>query len=672
MVLVLGLSGEARAERFTFDDPGYVAGQRAPNPPWLTGAEWKNQVPTTLPLVVAAQGVGGSQCLSLLHRPDSEGTSHASAIYVFPRRLTRADGAQRVSVKYAPPRYLGADNGGSLFFGEVALGGGTGPSTDYRAVYFRALSGESSTSPTGFRAHTYRAGSMGVIDGGPLGDFVPGGGFYELIFDISADWTEITSILVTPSGDRRTVVQPHDPDYALEWLILDGSIEWPEFGVFAEPVLYDDVTLPDISARIAQQPRNQMVRPGWTITFEAATDGTLPLQHQWWFNGNPLPGETSPTLTVANVQAEQAGSYRLVVNNSFSSAESRAATLTLTNPPALESGTVVVWGDTSQGQADVPAGLQATAVALGWQHCLALRPDGTVVAWGGNGFGQANVPPDLNDVTAIAAGAFHSLAVRRDGTGVSWGDGPVGFPGGTKNVLNAAGGWAYSLAVTSDGSIVASENAFAPTLSEPAAQVATGDYYSLALTEAGTVTSWANADPSQITKPEGLSGVQAIAGGGSYWLALKSDGTVVSWGALTEVPAGLSDVTAVAAGSGHSLALRADGSVAGWGDNSAGQITLPSGMSRALAISACGTTSAAIVRGGSVTPDPARFTRIAWKDGGVELEVASQAGIPCRVEFSSDLQTWNLLATQTPDQPQWTLRDSGADSGPRFYRAVFP
>src|SRR5437016_1051343 len=62
-------------------------------------------------------------------------------------------------------------------------------------------------------------------------------------------------------------------------------------------------------------------------------------------------------------------------------------------------GQVYSWGDNSAGQSQVPPGLtNAQAVAGGYRHSLALRPDGTVVAWGFNNFGQTNVPPSATNI----------------------------------------------------------------------------------------------------------------------------------------------------------------------------------------------------------------------------------------------------------------------------------
>jgi len=85
-------------------------------------------------------------------------------------------------------------------------------------------------------------------------------------------------------------------------------------------------------------------------------------------------------------------------------------------------GQVLVWGNNSYGQTNIPANAtNVMALAAGDVHCLALRADGTVVAWGNNGSGQTNVPLDLTNAVSIAAGSSHSLALRSDGTVTLWG-----------------------------------------------------------------------------------------------------------------------------------------------------------------------------------------------------------------------------------------------------------
>jgi len=63
--------------------------------------------------------------------------------------------------------------------------------------------------------------------------------------------------------------------------------------------------------------------------------------------------------------------------------------------PVIQSpGQVIVWGDNTYGQTNVPASAtNVIALAAGDGHCLALRADGTVEAWGANVvFGEVILP----------------------------------------------------------------------------------------------------------------------------------------------------------------------------------------------------------------------------------------------------------------------------------------
>ncbi len=74
---------------------------------------------------------------------------------------------------------------------------------------------------------------------------------------------------------------------------------------------------------------SQTHRPGETATFQAAATGFPAPSFQWQFKGVPVPGATAATLTRNNVQAANAGTYRVVVTNPGGSATSDEATLTL-------------------------------------------------------------------------------------------------------------------------------------------------------------------------------------------------------------------------------------------------------------------------------------------------------------------------------------------------------
>ena len=300
---------------------------------------------------------------------------------------------------------------------------------------------------------------------------------------------------------------------------------------------------------------------------------------------------------------------------------------------AAASGVVVAWGDNSEGQADVPAGLSGvTTIAASGIHSLALKSDGTVVAWGWDAHGETDVPAGLSGVTAIAAGDRFSLALKSNGTVVAWGEdtyGETDVPAGLSGVTAIAAGGGQSLALKSNGTVVDwGQNTWGQTtvpsgLSGVVA-IAGGDEFSLALKSNGTVVAWGDDTYGETDVPSGLSGGSAIAAG---WrgLALRSNGTVVAW--PEDAPAGLSGITAIATGDGFSLALKSNGTVVAWGFDGNGDTDVPAGLSGVMAIAAHGQSSLALVPSaprlvvsGMTTP------RVADSPGSIRVTALDAAG----------------------------------------------
>jgi hypothetical protein len=250
----------------------------------------------------------------------------------------------------------------------------------------------------------------------------------------------------------------------------------------------------------------------------------------------------------------------------------------------------------------VPLGLtNVTAIAAGDLHVLALKSDGTVVAWGDNTNGQTNVPAGLRDVVAIAAGGNVSGAVKRDGTVQLWGESLGGVTAPPANLANvrqlAIGGGHtvgiyHALALRNDGTVVGwgdntRTQATTPAAATNVVAIAASDRLSVALKADGTVVRWGTTFIGALPFPTGLSGIAAIAtsGDAEHILALKTDGTVTAWGVNTNgqatPPADLNNVVAIATGGSHSLALKADGTVVAWGSNASLQTDVPPSLPRA-------------------------------------------------------------------------------------------
>jgi len=290
---------------------------------------------------------------------------------------------------------------------------------------------------------------------------------------------------------------------------------------------------------------------------------------------------------------------------------------------AAGDGTVLSWGYDNSGQlgddaplvnkfAPVPVANGVgtlngvVAVSAGGNHSLALRPDGSVLAWGSDFYGQLGDDVVILDkptpvpvlglgagsgVVAIAAGGEHSLALRSDGSVLAWGgdytgqlgDGglddnrltpvPVFGLGAGSGVVAIAAGGNHSMALRANGSVVAWGSNFY-------GQVGNGS------------THFESTVPVAVSGLGVGSGIVAVAGGGNHSLAVREDGTVFAWGSDNNgqlgdditfatnrnVPvevSGLgtgSGVAAVAAGGSHSLALLSNGTVLSWGADFNGQL----------------------------------------------------------------------------------------------------
>jgi trimeric autotransporter adhesin len=83
---------------------------------------------------------------------------------------------------------------------------------------------------------------------------------------------------------------------------------------------------------ISGSPQSQVVSSGNDVTFAASATGNPVPSYQWKLNGVVLPGETSASLHLTNVQAAQGGRYSVVVFNGSEAMESQPAELTVSAP----------------------------------------------------------------------------------------------------------------------------------------------------------------------------------------------------------------------------------------------------------------------------------------------------------------------------------------------------
>jgi fibronectin-binding autotransporter adhesin len=80
---------------------------------------------------------------------------------------------------------------------------------------------------------------------------------------------------------------------------------------------------------------NLTVIQGSNATFTISVAGTAPLTYDWYFQNNPLVSLSSNSLVRTAVTTNEAGSYFVIVTNSFGSLTSATVTLTVLVPPTF-------------------------------------------------------------------------------------------------------------------------------------------------------------------------------------------------------------------------------------------------------------------------------------------------------------------------------------------------
>lgn len=86
---------------------------------------------------------------------------------------------------------------------------------------------------------------------------------------------------------------------------------------------------------IVTPPQSRTVTNGATVVFSVTVGGSGPFSYQWRRNGVDLGGQTGATLTIAAVQAQDAGSYTVRVGNSAGAVTSVPAVLRVVAPPSI-------------------------------------------------------------------------------------------------------------------------------------------------------------------------------------------------------------------------------------------------------------------------------------------------------------------------------------------------
>ena len=144
------------------------------------------------------------------------------------------------------------------------------------------------------------------------------------------------------------------------------------------------ITVNPAAPAITGQPQNQTVAAGSTATFSVTASGSAPLSYQWRFNGTNLAGANSPSLSLFNVQPQQAGNYSVTVSNAASTVTSGNAVLTVTCSFSLSASSASFNSAASSGNVSV-----TTQGGCSWS--VANVPGWITITSGNGGTGNGTV-----------------------------------------------------------------------------------------------------------------------------------------------------------------------------------------------------------------------------------------------------------------------------------------
>ena len=174
------------------------------------------------------------------------------------------------------------------------------------------------------------------------------------------DETSLTLYLFGDEGFRKTSTSLSTTNYGASadpFRIGGGGIQDPTGNYFVGQI--DEVAVFDralssgeistlygvgrngapLPPTILGHPASKTLYTTRTVTFNVSAVGSDPLTYQWRKNGAALTdtdrisGSTTPTLSLTDLQAPDAGDYDVVVTNPWDDRTSDAATLTVITPP---------------------------------------------------------------------------------------------------------------------------------------------------------------------------------------------------------------------------------------------------------------------------------------------------------------------------------------------------
>jgi hypothetical protein len=200
--------------------------------------------------------------------------------------------------------YTNNGNGGFVFAGTYAVGQGP------EWVTTADVNGDG--KPDLISANTY-GNTLSVLTNNGTGGFVLAG-----TYTVGQNPASVTTADV--NGDGK-------PD------LISGNFSGNTLSVLTNGTPFSP---PPIPPAIINQPTNQFLTVGDSISFSVTANGTSPLSYQWSLNMTNIDGATNAILTLNDVQMSDAGYYTVTVTNLYGSTTSSNALLNVNQSPVAD------------------------------------------------------------------------------------------------------------------------------------------------------------------------------------------------------------------------------------------------------------------------------------------------------------------------------------------------
>ena len=245
-----------------------------------------------------------------------------------------------------------------------------------------------------------------------------------------------------------------------------------------------------------------------------------------------------------------------------------------------QDGSVLCWGDNSDGQTEAPMGT-FVQVSAGYSHSCGVRENCSVECWGETEYHEivstsgTSVPIEQPDdpFVFVSAGNWTSCGLRPDGGVGCWGlradnsGGLVELDPKGRFVQISAGGDLCGL--RPDGTVLCwgGHNGEWTAPGGPYAQVSVGGWHKCGLRVNGEAVCWLGYDPADPNRMVPIGRFVQLSAGYRHTCGVRDNGAVACWGydrsGRLDAPEG--QFRYVGAGAEHSCALTHDGEVVCWG-----------------------------------------------------------------------------------------------------------